>query len=159
MDNQLLIEQLHFVKGLDPVADAFAATVVSDVVNMKDYDRVCWVIYKGVGNVGTSTVKVLACLDVTPTASTAVAFHYRVIGTDDVEGALGSGTAASGFVTTAASSELYAIEVDAATIMKTGYQYAQLQMVTAAVGAVLGGVLCIMGGPHYALPIKASVIV
>ena len=49
-----ILDEMHLVKGIDPVADAFSGTVTSDVVE-------CWgggvlfVVYKGVGATGTST--------------------------------------------------------------------------------------------------------
>lgn len=157
MENNLMMEALHFVKGIDPVADAFNGTALSDVVNMAEYDRVLWVVYKGAGAVGTTTIKVLACLDTTPTASQAMPFHYRQIATGDTEGDITAGTAASGFLTTQAASEIYLIEVDAAAVVAQGglgYHYAQLQMVEGNGDPVFGCVFTIMGDVRYGTAVK-----
>ncbi len=69
----LLMERLHLIKGLDPVADAFAATVSSDVVDMSEFSRVLFVVHVGVGATGTSTFTVEACDDIVPTNTTAIA--------------------------------------------------------------------------------------
>jgi hypothetical protein len=73
----LLMEQLHFVKGIDPVADVFDTTQYSDVVDMSEYNRALFAIYIGVGATGTSTLTVEACDDIVPTNVSAVPFYYR----------------------------------------------------------------------------------
>lgn len=153
-----LIENLHLVKGLDPVADAFAGTVSSDVVNLSLYGRAAWVIIKGVGTTGTSTITVEACDDVVPTNTTAVAFKYKAITTGDTTGATTSATT-TGFVTTAGSSQLYIVEIDAEAIASTGYKYARLKAVESVDAAVLGGILCVLGNPRSAQDVLASAIV
>lgn len=136
-----LSEQTHFVKGLDPVADAFSATVSSDVVSLRDYSECVFIIYKGVGAVGTSTVTVEACSDFTPSATTAVPFYYRrIANSGDTHGAFTAATS-SGFVTTAGSSELYQVVVTVDELALTGYSCARLKMVESVDSPVLGGIL------------------
>ena len=94
-----LMESLRFAKGIDPVADAFTGTVYSDVYSLRDYGRILFVIYVGVGATGTSTLTVEACDDVTPTNTTAIAFWSREITSGDTEGAI-TRQAAAGFTTT-----------------------------------------------------------
>ena len=153
-----LLQNVHPVKGLDPVADAFAGTVYSDIVNMGDYACATFIIYKGVGTTGTSTITVNACDDVSASNETAITFRYKAITTGDTEGALTAATTA-GFATSAGSSELYAIEIDSEELGDTGYQYARLKCVEVANDPVLGGILIIMGGPRYAQDIPATAIV
>jgi hypothetical protein len=152
------MELLHFVKGLDPVADAFAGTVVSDVVNMSGYGTCIFTIVKGVGATGTSTVTVLACDDVVPTNSAAVPFMYRAITTGDTEGAL-TAAAAAGFATTAGSSQRYIIEVDDLALAASGYKYVQLKMVELVDDPVLGGIEIMMTHARFAQAVKATAIV
>jgi hypothetical protein len=134
-----ILDQMHWVKGLDPIADAFAGTVTSDVVE-------CWgggvlfIIYKGVGATGTSTITVLACDDVVPTTTTAVAFMYRTCVATDVWGSWTQALPA-GFTTTAGSSQLYQIYVPQAELATEGRGYAQLQAVEVVNNPVLGGIL------------------
>ncbi len=134
-----ILDQLHFFKGLDPVADAFDGTVYSDIVE-------CWgggvlfIIIKGVGTTGTSTITVEACDDVTPTNSTAVAFMYRTCTTGDTWGSWTQATTA-GFATTAGSSQLYQVYVPQSELASEGYGYARLAAVEVVNAAVLGGIL------------------
>src|SRR5687768_1193730 len=116
-----LAQKVHFVKGLDPVADAFAGTVGSDIVNMSGYSGVTFVVHKGVGTTGTSTLTVEACDDVSASNTTAIPFRYKAITSGDTEGALTAATTA-GFTTTAGSSQVYVIEVDAEELGDTGYK-------------------------------------
>jgi len=142
-----ILDQLHLVKGLDPVADAFSGTVTSDVMDVQG-DGASWIIYKGVGATGTSTITVLACDDTTPSNTTAVAFIYRTCTTGDTWGAWTAATTA-GFTTTAGSSQLYQIYVSAAELAEEGYGYAQLQAVEVADDPVLGGILAMVTDIRY----------
>jgi hypothetical protein len=159
MANSLLMERLHIVKGLDPVADAFSTTVYSDVVNLKQYNRALFIIYKGVGTTGTSTITVQAGSDVSapPTGATALPFKYRRINSTDVEAAWTQATT-TGFVTTAGSSELYEIEVDS-SLTPDAKPYVCLKAVEVADDPVLGGILIILGDARYESAAKATAVV
>jgi len=157
MAGDVFTERNHIVMGLDPVADAFAGTVYSDVVNMEAYHHVTFLIYKGVGTTGTSTVTVQACDNVTPDNRTAVAFKYRYMATTDTWGALTAATTA-GFTTTAGSSEMYAIEVDAQDIVSSGYGYAQIKMVESDADPVVGAIVIILSKARYAEDVHATAI-
>jgi hypothetical protein len=149
---------LHFVKGLDPVADAFTGTVYSDIISLKNHNHITFVVYKGVGTTGTSTLTVEACDDVSATTTSAIAFKYRAITTGDTHGAFTSATT-SGFTTTAGSSQLYAIEADAQQLATSGYQYVRLKAVESADSPVLGGILAILSEPRDDKPVQATTIV
>jgi hypothetical protein len=151
-------EKNHLIKGLDPVADAFAGTVTSDVVNMKGSGNVVFIVYKGVGTTGTSTVTVEACSDVTPSATSAVPFKYRAITSGDTPGALTDATS-SGFATTAGSSQVYVIEVDNKALADSGYNYVRLKMVEVVDSPVVGAILVLLNQPRYGQSIQASAIV
>src|SRR3990167_4110760 len=103
-----LAQKVHFVIGLNAVADAFAGTVYSDVVNVENYSKVVFLVHHGVGATGTSTFTVLAGDDTAdpPTNSTAIPFRYKVMSTTDTEGAL-TIAAAAGFLSTAGSNQIY----------------------------------------------------
>jgi hypothetical protein len=151
-------ESIRVVKGLDPVADAFASTVYSDVVSLEDNDAVLFLVVKGVGTTGTSTVTVQACDDFVPTNRTAVAFRYRrSCNTADTQGALTAATSA-GFATTAGSSEIYEIYVRKEDLASTGYANVQLKMVEVADDPVLGGIVIVMLAPNYAEDVARTVI-
>ena len=142
------LEMLHFVKGLDPVADAFDGTVYSDVVDVQG-EGAFFLLYKGVGATGTSTLTVEACDDTSASNSSAVAFNYRTCTTGDTWGDSTAATTA-GFTTSAGSSELYLVEVNADNLASSGYGYARLKAVEVANDPVLGGILAGIYGLRYA---------
>lgn len=146
--NFLPLDDLHFIKGLDPVADAFAGTVYSDIVSMKNLDKLIFMLYKGVGTTGTSTITVEACDDVSGSNVTAIPFRYKAITTGDTQGA-NTAAAAAGFTTTAGSSQLYAIEVDAQELGDTGYGFVRLKAVEVVDAAVLGGIAILGVGKRF----------
>ena len=133
------------VKGIDPVADAFDGTVYSDIVSMRNYQYAEFIIFKGVGTTGTSTITVEACDDVSGSTTEAVTFHYQAITSGDTPGAMTAATTA-GFTTTAGSSQLYRVYVDASALASTGYEFVRLKAVEVANDPVLGGVLIRLGG-------------
>jgi len=156
----LFIEQNHLVKGLDPVADAFAGTVSSDIVKMEEFGRVVFIVYKGVGATGTSTITVEASDDVSASNTSAVPFHYRAVTSTDVPGSVTAATT-SGFTTTAGSSQIYAIEVDSVALAAdgNGYGYVRLKAVESVNSPVLGGILIIQGEPRYASAVARTQVV
>jgi len=153
-----LLHRLHLVKGLDPVADAFAGTINSDVVSLRDHGRVAFVVYIGVGATGTSTFTVEACDDVVPTTTSAIAFWSREILTGDTESAI-TRRAAAGFVNTAGSSKIIAIEADAKDL-PSNYGFIRLHAVESVNDPCLGGILIILGGlpSRYTEDVNATAI-
>lgn len=151
-----LMERFQLIKGIDPVANAFASTVYSDVVDMSDFSRLLFVRYDGVGTTGTSTVTVNACDNTTPSNRTPITFRYRQILTGDTEGTL-TAAAVTGFTTTAGSSKIVAVEVHELDVASTGYRYVECKFVEVAASAVLGGVL-IFGEKKVRRAIAASSI-
>jgi hypothetical protein len=135
----LLIERLQFVAGIAPIADAHAGGVVSDVYDMRAFERLVFVVYRGVATGGTAapTYTALACDDVTPTNTTAVPFRYR-----KSLGAVATATA-TGFQATAGSAAIDLIEVDARDLASTGYGYIQLNIAETVNDPVVAAVLAI----------------
>lgn len=148
----------HIVTGLDPVADAFSGTVVSDIVNLSQYGSVAFVVFYGVGATGTSTITVEACDDVVPTNVSAIPFHYRRYTSADTEGAI-TAAAAAGVATTAGSSQRYVVEVSAQALAASGYKYVRLKMVEVVDSPVLGGILIILGRARYSQAAIDSAVV
>lgn len=155
----ILSQNAMYIKGLDPVADAFEGTVYTDIINMKNFNDLQFVVYKGVGTTGTSTLTVEACDDTSASNTTAIVFKYkRCCNTADVQGALTAATT-SGFTTTAGSSEIYVISVSAEDVASTGYGYVRLKAVQSVDAAVLGGILVIGYNERYGQDVPASAIV
>ncbi|MEN6534641.1 MAG: hypothetical protein ABFD89_13315 [Bryobacteraceae bacterium] len=151
------LQNMHFVKGIDPVADAFAGTVATDIVDVSAHGAALFLIYKGVGATGTSTITVEACSDVTPTNSTAVPFYYKAITSNDTQGSMTAATSA-GFATTAGSSQMYAVMVDAQELADAGYKYVRLKAVEVVDSPVLGGIAIALVQPRFGGSATNSVI-
>jgi hypothetical protein len=136
----LLLEGLKFIKGLAPVADAFAGTVVSDVVDMSDFNRIVFCQFTGVGTTGTSTITVEACDDIVPTTTSAVPFHSRSITGADTEAAVVA-RAAAGYTTVAGSARIELVEIREDALSALGYRYVRAKFVEVADDPVLGAIL------------------
>lgn len=147
----------HIVKGLDAVADAFAGTVYSDVVNIKDWALARFLVHKGVGTTGTSTLTLEACDNAAGDNPVAVPFRYQAYtGADDVPGAV-TDAAAAGFATTAGSSQLYVLEVEAQEL-PAAKSWVRLKAVEVVNDPVLGGILIELLRPRYGASVPATVI-
>ena len=157
MSNKIWSQENHYVPGLDPVADAFSGTVTSDIVDLGNAHAVTFVIVKGVGATGTSTITVEACDDVAATTTSAVAFSYRKMTTSDTWGA-NTWVASTGVATTAGSSQRYLIHVDADMIASSGYRYVRLKMVEVVDSPVLGSIDIILHNLRYPRAIQTSQI-
>ena len=153
-----LMEGLKLAKGIDPVADAFAGTVYSDVYSMRAHGRMLFIVYQGVGATGSSTFTVESCDDFVPTNQTAIAFWSREILSGDTDGAI-TRRAAAGFVNTVGSGKIILIEVDAKDL-PAGEPNVRLAMVESVDSPVLGSVMVIAGGKptRYAKQVNATII-
>lgn len=141
----LPIQNAHFVKGLDPVANAFAGTVHTPPVNMGGFEMVTFLIHCGVGATGTATLTVEACSDITPTLTAQVPFYYREVLTGDTEGTF-TAAPSTGYVTTAGSSKMIVISIHSQALAASGYGYARLTSVESVASPVLGGIIVMMSG-------------
>jgi len=144
-----MLERSHLEVGLAPVADAFSGTVYSDVVNLKDHNRVRFVAFWGVGATGTVTLTVEACDDVVPTNVSAVPYTSRTTVGGADPGAI-TERAAAGFTTTAGSAQIIECEIQAAALLASGYSYARLKSVEVVDSPILGGILIEMLEPRHA---------
>lgn len=150
--NKLLSEEIKVVAGLAAVADAFSGTVYSDVVNLAQYEKVCFLVHKAVGTTGTSDITVQATPLATTSNPTAIAFKYRKIdvaagGSNDTAGAITAATT-SGFTTTAGSNQIYLIEVSSSDT-PASKPFVHLKAVENANDPVLGGIIILLANPRY----------
>lgn len=157
MARTIITQNGHIVQGLPPVADAFAGTVRSDVINVKNHRQCTFIIQKGVGTTGTSTVTVNACDDTTPTTRSTIPFKYRACTSSDTWGAVTTAVAA-GFDTTAGSNHLYEIIVDCDELGDLGYGFVELNLVEVVDSPVLAGILVILQEPRSAQNIPATAL-
>lgn len=144
------LEQFRFANVKPPVADVFAGTAYSVAVNLSKIQRGCFVVLKGAGATGTSTITVEALSGNSVGVATPIEFSYRRVSSDNTT--IGAVTKATteGFVTTAAGSDLYAIEVDAAALASLGFKFVRVKAVESVDGAVLAGILFIGGDLRHA---------
>ncbi|MCR4443214.1 MAG: hypothetical protein QHH10_13150 [Peptococcaceae bacterium] len=148
----------HVVNALPPAADAFAGTVVTDVINLKNWEHVSFLIQCGAGAVGTSTITVEACDDTTPTNTVAIPFTYQECISGDTFSEVKQADE-TGFTTTAAANKVYKIELDAQALAKSGYSYVRLKTVEVTDDPVAGGVMAILSGGRYVQEVCDSVLV
>lgn len=154
----LSLGKRHPVKGggLDPVANAFAGTVTTHAISMREYAVVEYEIIKGVGATGTATITVEACDDAASSNPVAIPFKYQVYaGSDDLPGAIIAAPAA-GFNTTAGSSQRYFIQADSQSLGNKGW--VRLKSVEVVVSAVLGGIEARLEGARFATDIPNTVL-
>ncbi len=146
------------VKGIDPVADAFAGTVSTEIVSMRNYAVAEFTRYDGVGTTGTSTVTVEACDDTTPSNTSAIPFLYQEVLTGDTPGVIKQATA-TGFATTAGSSQMYRIWAHAGDLAASGFEFVRATFVEVANSPVLGGVLIELKESKFDAEVPATAIV
>lgn len=147
----------HIVKGIDPVADFNDTVQSTDIVHMAEYAVCRFIYYKGVGATGTCSIIVEACDDAAGTNNTAVAFKYqKYTAATDLPGAVLSATT-TGFTTTAGSSQMYVIEVDANSLGTQGW--VRMTMTEVVNSPVLGGVIIELLTPRYGADIPNTAIV
>jgi hypothetical protein len=144
---KLLIDgDVHFVKGKDPVADFNDTVAYSDVIEVMG-DGIGYLYYKGVSaGADAAVITVVACDDTTPSASSAVPFWYKVVGTTDSGW---TAATAAGFTVTSGSSQLYEIRAPKDVFASSGYKYSRLVATEGANHAVVGCILCFVYGLRY----------
>jgi hypothetical protein len=158
MSNFKSSEVCHRVLGIAPVADAFAGTVYTDVVNMKNYGKAVFTVFTGAEATGTSTFTVEAASNAAAAAVSAVPFHYRSYENSDVPGAL-TAAAVGGFTSTAGANQIHVIEVDAEALIASGYGYVRLKAVEVVNDPVTGCVLIELCDPRSTENVGATAVV
>ena len=147
MGNLLIEGDVHFVKGLDPVADFNNGAVTSDIIEVGG-DGIGFLYYKGVSaGADAAVITVDASSTIAAAATTAVPFWYKVVGTTDSGW---TAATATGFTITSGSSQLYEIRVPRDVMASTGYKYARLVATEGADHAVVGCIVAYVYGLRYA---------
>jgi hypothetical protein len=148
----------HFITGLDPVADALSGTVTSDVIKVSGYHLAEFIIHKGVGATGTSTITVEACSNAAGDNAEAVPFEYQAYDStsDDVPDDVVAATAA-GFTTLAGSSQIFVIGVSTDRLPENK-PWLRLKAVEVVDSPVLAGILVELSSPRYAAQVPATAI-
>lgn len=151
---------MKFVKGLDPVADAFDTVGRSDVISMREHKNITFLIYCGVATGGTAdgVVTVDACSNVGAAATTPIGFKYQTILTGDTPSKILTATS-TGFAMTPGSSQLYAIYVNASDLAASGYEFVRLSVTEDTDDPVVACIVAIMTEAKYEQEVSNTVIV
>ena len=72
---KVVTEYGNISQGLLP--SLAAMNTASDIYNMQSYNAITFVLYKAAGAVGTATITVDACNDVTPSNTAKCGYFYR----------------------------------------------------------------------------------
>lgn len=156
----------HIVQGIVPAADRFAGGVSSDIVSLKDYNRVTFLIVTGaIEDSGISNVVTVdACDDTTPSNTTAVPFYRNSLQwstTVDTWGAL-TLVSASGYNfmsnnAVANAVHLVTVTSDMLEANAPGKPYCRLTIAETANKTITAAVLVILSEPRnpQAVPVTA----
>jgi hypothetical protein len=149
----------HIVNALPPVADAFAGTVYSDIINMKNWNHIQFIVQRGAAaGAGTAVLTVEACDDVSGSNVVALPFTYQVCTSGDTFGAI-TKAAAAGFTAVAGANAMFKVDVDAAEMGSTGYNYIRLKSVEGTDAAYVGNILAVLTEARFEQEIPDSAIV
>jgi hypothetical protein len=155
MPQQSFLADHHIVNGLYPVADAFATSMTTDYISLKDYRRVTFLVHTGVATGGTANgvITVLAASDAAGTGAGAIAFKSQTCAsstTVDTWSAL-TDRASTGFAMTAASNAMYIVEVTADQVeaVDPGNPFVALKVTEDTNDPVVAGVVAILSEPRY----------
>ena len=140
--------ELHQVPGIYPIADAYDTSAETDIIKMPG-EGILFTRFDGIGTTGTDTITVLACDDIVPNNTHAIAFKYRVSTTPDTYGAWTEATT-SGFATTAGTNQVYQIWVAAEELAHIGYAYVKVVFTELVNAAVISSVMATLVGARYA---------
>jgi hypothetical protein len=122
--------------------DIFNGNPASDVIRLSENDEILFIIHKSAGAVGTATITVESCDDVTPTTHTAIPFKYRAMTTNGTWGAV-TAAAATGFTTTAGANQMYIVSVKANQLVE-GHQFVRLVATEVVDAACDGAILAVL---------------
>jgi hypothetical protein len=112
------LDQTLHVVGLTSPVDTASTTVNSDVVGVKEYHAIEFLVYFGTITGDTVAVTVEECDDIVPTNTTAIAFKYRkgsATGTDSM-GAVTDATTSGVTIAATDDDKLLLIDVDPAAL-------------------------------------------
>ncbi len=106
------------VPVLYPDADRYNGDPSTDVVSLKLFGHVTFLVVEGAGGTGTAAITAHACSDVAGSNPEAIPFNYRIATSPPTFGARTTATAA-GVTPAAGANKVTAIELDAAALPDT----------------------------------------
>jgi len=136
----------HYVKGIVPAVNIFAGTIYSQVVNLKYYGAVEFIVFRGVGATGTALFTVEACKDLAASQVAPVEFSVVRVNPGDTHSAP---VFVTSYTTPAGGSDVIIIKIRAAALASSGWTYARLKSVEQTVSPVSGAILIRMEEARY----------
>jgi 1,2-phenylacetyl-CoA epoxidase PaaB subunit len=142
---KIFSQNYHVVPLLYPIADALAGTVTTDIIDMSNAKSCTFYVMLGArtGTTADTVLSVEACDDTSASNTSAIAFKSRRCAATDVWSALTNRTS-SGFTTTTADSQMYAVEVDEDMLAASGYRYVRLKSVEATNDPQVGAIFAVL---------------
>jgi len=141
----------HVVNVLPPLADQYAGTQDTDIVDAGAGEGVLFVIQNGaVSGAAVSTITVEASDDVSASNVATVPFVYRTNLATDVWSDWTAATTA-GFSAAMGANTMFQVYVDSAEIAEEGYQFTRLSTDETGNFTVLSGVVAYIMNPRFAL--------
>lgn len=147
------IDDLHFVHVgtsgfIADFADYTTVNPATDVVSLENHNDAYFLVIKGAGAVGTATITMESCDNVTPSTATAVAFEYKVITSGDTAGAW-TAVASTGYLITAAADKMVLVHVNADGLSGTN-KFLRMQLTETDSTACKGAVVAFLANPRFA---------
>lgn len=141
-------EEHAIVMVLAPDADLYDPDPATDVVNTENFEQVTFILMHGIGATGTVKIEVEECTAADGSGNTAIAFNYRLATAGIDSFAARTAIAATGYTTVAGSTQMVAIEINAAEL-SDGSPFVRLQLTEVVDSPVDAAVICILGKPRY----------
>jgi hypothetical protein len=138
-------ELIHVVPALEP-QDITSTTTYSDIIGLKEYFGVEFLVY--FGNIAGDTIAMTVeeCDDISASNTTAIAFSYRessATGTDSM-GARADATTSGVTVAATDDDKVFLVDVDASEL-SDGYPYVRVKLDPGgSASAVLIGVIALL---------------
>ena len=147
-----IVDNLKFVKGLSPSADVYNGNPATDIVNLRDYGKVAFLIHQkanATSTAGTAVITIEACDNAAGSNATAIPFtdNKLTTGVSDTLGSKQTATAA-GFTTTANEDTVYVIEADVRDL-PDGQDWIRLVATEGVNAPVIGSCLILLADPKY----------
>jgi hypothetical protein len=143
-----------------PDADLYNSDPATDVYNMKNYDRITFILVEGAGGTGTAVLTVEECTSAAAAGATAIAYRYKTCadaGSADTWSAW-TAIASTGYTTVAGANKMVAIEVRS-NELSAGYPFIRLQLTEDANDPVDACVMAILSDPRDSQDVMPTAIV
>jgi len=145
MANRML-EKMAVVPVLAAAADRYNTNPASDVISLKLWKRIMWIINQGEGATGTATVTVEQCSAKDGTGAAAIAFRHRIV-TSGIAGAWVADLA-TGYTLIAGAAKTVVIEIEAPDV-DPAKPFVRLQLTEVVNDPCTASIVAVLSEPRY----------